>query len=152
MDCKREGGSDKKRQSCPGMLKVLVKRKIREVGSVVMGQKSTIFFIQESKLRVFDHRIIRGLGGARLNRGVVVDVEGSAGGLITLWDEELVTIKDCILNKWCIILMVVLNKFDKELVFCNKDVSNLESERRELWEFILCAHFICHGASRGGRG
>ncbi|KAK3198662.1 hypothetical protein Dsin_022077 [Dipteronia sinensis] len=66
-----------------------------------------------------DISIIRGLGGIVLTRGVGVDAEGSAGDLITMWSEGLVSIKECISNKWCIILVGILKTLDKELVFCN---------------------------------
>ena len=62
---------------------------------------------------------------------------GSAGGLIMLWNEELVSIKDCISCKWCIILVVVLNKSNQDLVMCNVYAPNSERERRDLWDYIL---------------
>ncbi|KAK3226022.1 hypothetical protein Dsin_005884 [Dipteronia sinensis] len=113
--------------------------KRRKVRDVVLSQNPAILFIQESKLDVFDSRVIRNLGGVVLTRGVGVEAVGSAGGLITMWNEDLVSIKDCISNKWCIILVVVLKKLDKDVVLCNVNASNLESERRELWSFICSA-------------
>lgn len=72
-----------------------------------------------------------------LYRGVGVEAECTTWGLLTLWNEDLVTIKDCISNKWCVILVRVLNKLNKEAVLCNVYTPNLEKERRELWGFIL---------------
>ncbi|KAK3229101.1 hypothetical protein Dsin_000982 [Dipteronia sinensis] len=111
--------------------------KRRKVRSVVLSQKPVVLFIQETKLGVFDNRIKKGLGGVVLTRGVGADAVGLAGGLITLWIEDLVTINYFISNKWCLVLAGVLNKLDKEVVFCNVYTSNLESERRELWGFLI---------------
>lgn len=84
--------------------------KRHRVKKVVLSQKLAVFFIQESKLGSVDSRIIKGLRGVVLTRGISVEAEGSIGGLLTLWNEELVTIKDYIPCKWCIILVGVLNK------------------------------------------
>lgn len=61
-----------------------------------------------------------------LTRGVEVEVEGSAGGLISLWNKDRFEAKACITSKRCI-------------VFCNVYALNLENERRELWDFLLRA-------------
>lgn len=106
--------------------------KRKQVRKEVLKQFPTVLFVQESKLVAFDSRIIKGMGGTYLTRGIGMDALGSAGGLFTLWNKDLVTIKDCILNNWCIILVGVLNKIDKEVVLCNVYAINLEHERREL--------------------
>ena len=84
--------------------------KRRRVRSMVVSQKSAVFLIQETKIGSVDSRIIKGLGGLVLYRGVCVEAEGFAGGLLTLWNEELVTIKDCISCKWLIILVGFLTR------------------------------------------
>ncbi|KAK2634788.1 hypothetical protein Ddye_029580 [Dipteronia dyeriana] len=114
-----------------------MEEKRRMASCVLQSQKSIIFCIQESKLSVCNNRIFRGLGGGLLNSGVAVDTEGSTGGLLSLWNEDLFIVNDCISNKWCLILAGVLNKNDKEVIFCNIYASNLESEKCELWGFIL---------------
>ncbi|KAK3218308.1 hypothetical protein Dsin_012278 [Dipteronia sinensis] len=91
----------------------------------------------ETKLGSVDNRIIRGLGGVVLTRGVGVDADGSAGGLLSLLSEELVSIKDCISNRLCIILVGVIIKLNQEVVLCNVYAPNSENERRELCGFIL---------------
>ncbi|KAK3211911.1 hypothetical protein Dsin_016617 [Dipteronia sinensis] len=42
----------------------------------------------ETKLAAFDGRILRDLGGNIMSRGMGVDAAGSAGGLLTLWNED----------------------------------------------------------------
>ncbi|KAK3229325.1 hypothetical protein Dsin_001206 [Dipteronia sinensis] len=117
-----------------GLGKEVKKRKVR---SVVLSQKPMVLFIQESKLNVFDRNIIRSIGGYLLSRGVGVEAIGSAGGLITLWNESLFTPTDCILNRWCIVLVGKLLKQDKQVAFCNVYAPTIESERKELWGFLL---------------
>ncbi|KAK3231825.1 hypothetical protein Dsin_003706 [Dipteronia sinensis] len=51
---------------------------------------------KETKLNVFDRKIIRNIGGNLLSQGVGVEAIGSAGGLITLWNENMVTVTDLV--------------------------------------------------------
>ena len=75
--------------------------------------------MQESKLAVFDGKVVRDIGGNLLSRGVGVEAEGLAGGLITLWKEDFFSVSHCIPNKWCIVLVGRLRNIDKEVVLCN---------------------------------
>ncbi|KAK2651365.1 hypothetical protein Ddye_011221 [Dipteronia dyeriana] len=75
--------------------------------------------------------------GCWITRGVAVDAEGAAGGLISLWNEDLFSVKACITSKRCNILVGELVSIKKEVVICNVYASNTEPERKELWEFIL---------------
>ncbi|KAK3232160.1 hypothetical protein Dsin_004041 [Dipteronia sinensis] len=78
------------------------KRKM--VRSMVNSINLEIFFLQESKLKVFDNGVVRELRGSRLNRGIGVPAEGASGGLITLWNEEAFIAEDYITDKRCIIV------------------------------------------------
>ncbi|KAK2656145.1 hypothetical protein Ddye_009197 [Dipteronia dyeriana] len=60
--------------------------------------------ISETKLRVWDSSVIRSLGGVTLTHGVGVEAEGTSGGLITLWNDDLFSVKACISNQRCIIM------------------------------------------------
>ncbi|KAK3220515.1 hypothetical protein Dsin_014485 [Dipteronia sinensis] len=113
------------------------KKKI--VCSLVNKVKSGMLFIQETKIKSFDSRVIRAIGGTTLNRGVGVDADVALGGLITLWSEDFFTAESCISNKNCLIISGTLNKFKKDIVFCNVYAASVESERRELWDFILAS-------------
>ena len=93
--------------------------KRRNVKKVVMKLNPVIFFIQETKLETYDNRIIRDVGGVFLSKGIGVEAAGSAEGLLTLWNEDVLTIKDCISSKWGIILVGMLNNLKKEVVWCN---------------------------------
>ncbi|KAK3229957.1 hypothetical protein Dsin_001838 [Dipteronia sinensis] len=86
----------------------------------------------ELKLAKFDRYTIRSLRGAILSRGV----EGASGGLITLWNDELFSVKVWISNRRCIILVGELRNLKKEVVFCNVYAASIESERKDLREFL----------------
>ncbi|KAK2634027.1 hypothetical protein Ddye_028819 [Dipteronia dyeriana] len=94
---------------------------------------------EESKLILFDFRVVKSLGGLLLTKGVRVDANGLAGGLVTLWNEVFFEVKTCITNEICIILSGMLTKLMREVVYCNVYGANYENERIELWRFILQA-------------
>ncbi|KAK2655357.1 hypothetical protein Ddye_008409 [Dipteronia dyeriana] len=85
---------------------------------------------------------VRGLGKMekkRVIRRLGVEAAGSAGGIITLWNEDVFSVNACISNDRCIIVSGELRKLKKEVVFCNVYAANVERERKDLWEFILNA-------------
>ncbi|KAK3210476.1 hypothetical protein Dsin_015182 [Dipteronia sinensis] len=107
------------------------------VNGLVNRHNPEILFIQESKLKVFNNKVIRSLGGSRLTTGVGVEIVGASGGLITLWDENAFKAEDCITNRRCIIVAGVLTKINQHIVFCNVYAASVEAEMREMWGFIL---------------
>ncbi|KAK2650230.1 hypothetical protein Ddye_017719 [Dipteronia dyeriana] len=111
--------------------------KRRSVSGLVHRLKPEILLIQESKLRSFDNHVIRSLGGSWLSRGVGVDVEGASGGIIISWNEGSFKVESYISNKKCIILVGILLKVNKKIVICNVYAPSIESDRRDLWNFIL---------------
>ncbi|KAK3189920.1 hypothetical protein Dsin_029481 [Dipteronia sinensis] len=110
--------------------------KRRVVRSWVTNFKPVLLFIQESKLAVFDSVVIRSLGWTTLSRGMGVEAVGSAGGLISLWNEDLFCGKACTSNSRCIILVGELMELKKMVVVCNIYAANTESGRKELWDFL----------------
>ncbi|KAK2657094.1 hypothetical protein Ddye_010146 [Dipteronia dyeriana] len=111
--------------------------KRREVRRLVYNTKPNLLFIQESKLNYFDSKVIKSLGGALLTKGIRVEAKGSAGGVITLWNEDVFEVKSCISNDRYIIVSGKLVVISSEVVFCNVYAANNEKERVELWNFIL---------------
>ncbi|KAK3199332.1 hypothetical protein Dsin_022747 [Dipteronia sinensis] len=75
-------------------------------------------------------------------RGIGVEAEGASGGLISLWNNELFSVKACVSNKRCIILQREILELKKLVVFCNVYAVTVESERRQLWEYLLEASSI----------
>ncbi|KAK3199924.1 hypothetical protein Dsin_023339 [Dipteronia sinensis] len=87
--------------------------KRRMVRDMISSHKPQIVFIQESKLQVFDRKVVSSLGGSSLTRGIGVEADGAAGGLLTLWNEDSFLVEDCISNSRCIIVAGVLTKIKK---------------------------------------
>ena len=106
--------------------------KRRAVRDLVMLHKPVFLFVQETKLNSFDNRTVLALGGAILTKGVGVEVVGSAGGLISLWDESFFRVHSCISNSRCIIVAGEILSLKKEVAFCNVYAPNLENERKIL--------------------
>ncbi|KAK3199060.1 hypothetical protein Dsin_022475 [Dipteronia sinensis] len=94
---------------------------------------------KEEELRINEARVIKSLGGSLLTKGIGVDSVGAAGGVITLWNENCFEVKSCISNERCIIVAGVIISTKKEMVFCTLYAANIESERIDLWNFILNA-------------
>ena len=67
--------------------------KKRRVRRLVEAHKSGILFLQETKLRSFDDRLVKALGGSVFNRGLAKDADGASGGLVSLWNDQLFEIK-----------------------------------------------------------
>ncbi|KAK2654077.1 hypothetical protein Ddye_013933 [Dipteronia dyeriana] len=68
--------------------------KRKAVRDLVSFHKPMMLFIQVSKLNSFDNSTIVSLGGSVLMKGVGVEAVGSAGGLISLWDENLFKLEE----------------------------------------------------------
>ncbi|KAK2659183.1 hypothetical protein Ddye_005716 [Dipteronia dyeriana] len=74
----------------------------------------------------------------RLNEiRVRVESEGASGGLISLWNEDLFSVEACITSKRCIILVEELRVLKKKVIFCNVYASNVEIERKDLWDYLV---------------
>ncbi|KAK2662363.1 hypothetical protein Ddye_000937 [Dipteronia dyeriana] len=74
------------------------------VRNLVYNFKPGLLFVQESKLSIFYSKVIKSLRGSLLTKGVGVEVRGSAGGINTLWNDDLFEAKDCITNDHCVIV------------------------------------------------
>lgn len=68
-----------------------------------------------------------------------MEAEGLAGGLITLWNDDLFKVKACVPSKRSIILIGELVGINKEIAFCNVYAANVESERQEMWKYLVDA-------------
>ncbi|KAK2637650.1 hypothetical protein Ddye_025445 [Dipteronia dyeriana] len=111
--------------------------KCRAVKNLVTLHNPTILFIQESKLRLFNDQVVRSLGGLVLAKDVGVEAIGSTGGLISLWNANLFKVIACISNQNCVSLAGELVSLNKKVVFCNVYASNVECDRKALWDCII---------------
>ncbi|KAK2652972.1 hypothetical protein Ddye_012828 [Dipteronia dyeriana] len=119
--------------------------KCRAVKNIVNIHKPFLLFLQETKLKHFDYRTLKYLGSSLLTKGVGVDLISSAGGLLSLWDDEVFAVSNCITNDRCIIVSGMLLKIKKEVRFCNVYAANKEEERMGLCQYILNAQISLPG-------
>ncbi|KAK2663151.1 hypothetical protein Ddye_001725 [Dipteronia dyeriana] len=117
--------------------------KCKAVRNIVCIHKLSLLFLQETKLKHFNLRTIKPLGGSLLSKGVGVDSTGSTGGLLMLWDDEVFVVSDCITNDRCIIVFGMLSKFKNEVTFCNVYAANQEEDRRVLWQYFSMRNLFC---------
>ncbi|KAI9191100.1 hypothetical protein LWI28_003615 [Acer negundo] len=68
--------------------------KRRAISKLVKKLKRYFLFLQESKVRAEDYRLVNAFGGRILTKGMIVYVIGSYGGLISLWNEDVFTAKE----------------------------------------------------------
>lgn len=113
------------------------REKKRMVRRLVNIHKPSILFLQESKLKSFDNRMVNALGSPVLNKGLAMDMEGALGGLVTLWNNQFFKVKAYMSNKNCIILAGQLVSLNRDVVMCNGYVAYIENERKTLWDFLL---------------
>ena len=66
-----------------------------------------------------------------------MEAEGSAGGLITLWNDEVFKCISCITSNRSIIVSGELVGANRSVVFCNLYAPNNIKERSKFWEYIL---------------
>ena len=71
-----------------------------------------------------------------------MEAVGTAGGLLTLWNENHFSVKASINNQRCIIIAGEHLQLNKFMVFCNVYAANTEKKRKELWDFILQAQSL----------
>ncbi|KAK3200448.1 hypothetical protein Dsin_023863 [Dipteronia sinensis] len=119
--------------------------KRRAVRNLVFSIKPIVLFIQETKLKQFDSRVVKSLGGTLLSKGIRVDAVGSARGLLTLWNEKFFEVRACISNDRCLIVFGMLTKSQRVVNFCTVYADNQERGRVELWKYILEAQAALHG-------
>ncbi|KAK3218309.1 hypothetical protein Dsin_012279 [Dipteronia sinensis] len=95
--------------------------KMRMVRKLVAFHKPIICFLQETKLRSFDHIIVKSLRDVVLSKGVGVEAVSSTGGLITMWNDRM--FKATIPLLWCIggDFNTVLDPLERKGGDCNKN-------------------------------
>ncbi|KAI9198487.1 hypothetical protein LWI28_016722 [Acer negundo] len=75
--------------------------KRRVVRHLVESVKPSILFLQETKLKQCNCKLISSVGGFCLLNGVAVNASGSSGGLLSLWNADLFkVIKEPAVTLW----------------------------------------------------
>lgn len=98
-----------------------------------MERKVDVLLIQESKRGSVDDSFVRSLWPLEEMGFVEVDAEGSAGGLICIWNPEIFELIDCCSSRNFILLSGIASK-NFHCVIINIYAPNDVLKRRHLWE------------------
>ncbi|KAE8682317.1 Polynucleotide adenylyltransferase family protein isoform 4 [Hibiscus syriacus] len=114
--------------------------KARAIRRFVDDKKPTILFLQESKLEVVSHVLVRKMGGKLLTGSAVAPSIGSAGGLITLWNQKEFVMEDVALYSRFVALKGTMVGLPGSCCFINVYGPSLDAEKeaffRELLSFL----------------
>ncbi|KAE8655648.1 hypothetical protein F3Y22_tig00117021pilonHSYRG00103 [Hibiscus syriacus] len=114
--------------------------KARAIRRFVDDKKPTILFLQESKLEVVSHVLVRKMGGKLLTGSAVAPSIGSAGGLITLWNQKEFVMEDVVLYSRFVALKGTMVGLPGSSCFINVYGPSLDAEKeaffRELLSFL----------------
>ncbi|KAE8684567.1 Protein KINKY POLLEN [Hibiscus syriacus] len=114
--------------------------KARAVRRVVEERKPLVLFIQESKMEVVNQSVVRKMGGNLLTAAAVSAAEGSAGGLITLWNEKECQVQEEIIHRRFIAVKGTIDEVLGSCWFINVYGPSVDSEKEaffgELFLFL----------------
>ncbi|XP_039043460.1 uncharacterized protein LOC120182600, partial [Hibiscus syriacus] len=113
--------------------------KIRAVSRLVLIEKPAILLLQESKLNVCRSGLTRKLGGNLLRGSCFVPADGSAGGLICLWNENDFEVSAQINSGRFMALSGKFKMSNFECVIINVYGPSVEADKEEFFRDFLCA-------------
>ncbi|KAE8689350.1 Pescadillo-like protein [Hibiscus syriacus] len=111
--------------------------KARAVMRVVEERKPLVLFIQESKMEVVNQSVVRKMGGNLLTATAVSAAEGSAGGLITLWNEKECQVQEEIIHRRFVAVKGTIDEVLGSCWFINVYRPSVESEEAFFGELLL---------------
>ncbi|KAE8704873.1 hypothetical protein F3Y22_tig00110435pilonHSYRG00103 [Hibiscus syriacus] len=114
--------------------------KARAIRRFVEEKKPTILFLQESKLETVSTMLGRKMGGKILNGWAVVPAVGSAGGLITMWNQKVFVVKEKVIRTRFVALKGWLDGIPNYCCFINVYGPSVEADKepffRDLFSFL----------------
>ena len=97
--------------------------------------KCSVVCLQETKLRVVDERVVRSLWGrGRWVKWECLRADGTAGGILLMWDSRLLTCLDHAVGNHSISCLFKNEEDGNTWAFAGVYGPHLRSDRRELWE------------------
>ncbi|KAL4280359.1 hypothetical protein GQ457_03G009700 [Hibiscus cannabinus] len=109
---------------------------MRAVKRVLASSKARAVFIQESKLRESKPRLINKIWGSRSANLVFVPSEGTARGLISIWDPNFFLIESQTIGSRFIPLIGRIGKFKIRSGLVNVYAPNDMREKRMFFEHL----------------
>ncbi|KAJ9543996.1 LOW QUALITY PROTEIN: hypothetical protein OSB04_023703 [Centaurea solstitialis] len=113
------------------MLRGEVKR--RWTKSIVRRNKCNILCVQETNLQETDSKVIAGCWGSGNFDFVTVGSKGRSGGLVTIWDPDLVVKESVVLDRSFLLVKCRWVPLNKSFYIMNIYAPNSLAGREELW-------------------
>lgn len=110
--------------------------KRRRIKDWVRDKRVDILLVQETKRSSLDERMVRSIWPWDLMEFMLVDAEGSAGGLLSVWNPEAFSLEDCCCTK-NLILLSGTSKCFFNCVIINIHAPNDVINRRKVWETTI---------------
>ncbi|XP_028062821.1 uncharacterized protein LOC114266128 [Camellia sinensis] len=110
------------------------------IRKLIYERKVDIVFLQETKQASITENVVRALWGKKNMEFMALGSEGTAGGLLCIWDPDFFQLEDCCSNRRFVILSgTLLNTFECTIV--NVYAPNEVGSRCKFWDSLLKLKF-----------
>ncbi|GMJ05382.1 hypothetical protein HRI_004207400 [Hibiscus trionum] len=113
------------------------REKARAIRNLIQEKKPQIMLIQETKIGAFSSSMLRSMGGAKDFEFCFSPTDGSAGGLICLWNPKFFIKSDVIIEKRFIVLFGKFRGVDRDCGIINMYGPNAEAEKGDFFNSLL---------------
>ncbi|XP_028065808.1 uncharacterized protein LOC114268782 [Camellia sinensis] len=110
--------------------------KRRRVKQMIKEKRVDVLLLQETKSRNIDVTFVRSIWPWEKLEFMAADSDGSAGGLLSIWNPEVFSLSECCSNRNFLLLSGTLSG-SFECVFLNIYAPNDVVQRAKLWNSIL---------------
>ncbi|XP_028052944.1 uncharacterized protein LOC114257381 [Camellia sinensis] len=117
-------------------VRIREKRKKGKIKKLVSDGKVELLMMQETKTKSMNDYFVRSLWPSENFEFMLVDSDGSAEGLICVWNPEVFQLKDCCSTRNFILLSGVFHQ-SFECVVVNLYAPNEVIRRKQLWDLII---------------
>ncbi|GMI97353.1 hypothetical protein HRI_003404600 [Hibiscus trionum] len=111
--------------------------KARAICNLIKERKPQILFLQETKIGNFSRSLLRRMGCDRNFEFLCAPAEGSAGGLLSVWDPNYFEKSEAIISKRFILLLGKFRGTDLECGLMNIYGPSIEAEKKDFFREIL---------------
>ncbi|XP_028077223.1 uncharacterized protein LOC114279208 [Camellia sinensis] len=106
------------------------------IRKLIYERNVDIVLLQETKQASITENVVRALWGKRNMEFMAVGSEGTAGGLLCIWDPDFFQLVDCCSNRRFVLLSgILLNTFECTIV--NVYAPNEVGSRFKFWDSLL---------------
>ncbi|XP_028052793.1 uncharacterized protein LOC114257220 [Camellia sinensis] len=106
------------------------------IRKLIYERKVDMVLLQETKQASITENVVRALWGKRNMEFMAVGSEGTAGGLLCIWDPDFFQLVDCCSNRRFVLLSgILLNTFECTIV--NVYAPNEVGSRCKFWDSLL---------------